>query len=154
MGTEANSKRGIHFFQMWSEIVREGRKRQEGFPLTVKVPKESGKAMPEADALASSDSHSLLRTRTYAELGALIEGGQKPRRTGKGRISLSFAPPEYHPLLTDQRFTPLLSLLADEDLGDLMQIPYPAQTAEKVAKATEQTKDAAIVREAVALQVG
>ena len=68
------------------------------------------------------------------------------------RASLGFAPKEYHELLVNSRFLHLLRLLSDEDLGRLMQIPYPADVAERTAVAAP-TKDADIIREAIARQL-
>lgn len=128
MASEAGSSRGIEFFVEWSRIVRQGREKDEDFPLTIKVPSDFGiEPQKELD----------IEEKTQRRLDNLFA---------------TFAPEEYHDLLKNQKFLRLLHLLDDEDLGRLMQIPYPEEFAE-VAVVVGTSKDDDIVREAVALKL-
>lgn len=134
------SKRGNEFFRQWSQIVCEGRKQDKDFPCTAKVPEDYYKQFVEAQHDRSK--------------GSLEEVSEKMKR----RAALekpSFAPPEYQPLLQNPRFSGFLDLLGDEDLGELMRIPYPTEAeAAKIAAVVGKSKDADIIREAIARQLG
>jgi Leucine-rich repeat (LRR) protein len=125
MGSEAGSKRGIEFFVQWSQIIREGREQEADFPLTVKVPSEFGKE-PQKE----------------------LEIEEKTRRR-LDNVFVPFAREEYHELLKNQQFFGLLKLLADEELGRLMQIAYPPEVTE-VTMLIGTSGDADIIREALA----
>jgi len=128
MASEAGSIRGIEFFVKWSGIVRQGREKDEDFPFTIKVPSDFGiEPQKELD----------IEEKTQKRLDNLFA---------------SFAPDEYHDLLKNPRFLGLLHLLADENIGKLMQIPYPAEAAE-IADVIGISKDDEIVREALARQL-
>jgi len=105
----AGSKRGTDFFVQWSRIICESIKKDKNFPITVKVPTDFGK-------------------EPQSELD--IEEKTKKRLEN---VFASFAPDEYHDLLKNPKFSGLLKLLADEDLGQLMKIPYPSEALEILA---------------------
>ena len=127
MASEAGSKRGIDFFVHWSQTIFEGRKRDSSFPTTVNVPSDFGKE-PQKE----------------------LDITEKSRRR-LDKVFVPFAREEYHELLRNPRFSDLLHLLADEDLGRLMQIEFPSEEqAEEIAAIVGKSKDADIVREAVA----
>jgi hypothetical protein len=136
MGLLVGSERGNEFFRQWSQIVCEGRKKDKDFPCTVKVPEDYYKQFAEAQQDRSKGS--LEEVSEKMKIRAALE---KP----------SFAPKAYHPLLQNPRFSGLLHLLADEDLGQLMRIPYPAEAeAAEIAAVVGTSKDADIIREAIA----
>ncbi len=136
MGTEARSRRGIEFFSQWSRIVREGRNKEKAFPLTIKVPGDFDKNLTERYPWEE---------RTQDQISDDVTQTNKAKE-----IDLSFAPVDYHSLLKDSKFTALLNLLKDEDLGLLMQVEYASEAAQKLAETIGTTKDAEIIREAVA----
>jgi len=139
MGLLVGSERGNEFFDQWSKIVCDGRKKNENFQCTVKVPQEYYKQFTEAQQDKSE--------------GSLEEvSGKMKRRAALEKPS--FAPVEFHRLLQNPRFSGLLKLLGDEDLGELMRIEYPseAEVAEIVA-VVGKSKDADIIREAIARQL-
>jgi hypothetical protein len=75
------------------------------------------------------------------EVAGVIAG--KPRRSAT----------PYAELLTEPRFAHLRLLLADRDLGQLMQIEYPADTT-VLAEASPQELPRGLIREAIARQRG
>ena len=139
MGLLVGSKRGNDFFRQWSQTVCGGRKKDKNFPCTVQVPQDYYKQFIEAK---QDDSK-----------GSLEEvSGKREKRAALEHPS--FAPQEYHPLLQDSKFSGLLNLLGDEDLGELMRIEYPAEEAEiEIVAVMGTSKDADIIREAIARQL-
>lgn len=141
MASEVGSKRGTDFFSQWSQIVRAGTARDKSFPLTTKVHADLGKPLAE---------------ETVDKGDKIVEARARPGAPKAGRLDLSFVPQEfrddYRPLLQDRRFDGLWHLLSDEDLGRLMQIPYPAEVTE-ITAVVGTSKDADIVREAIARQL-
>ncbi|MBW8040163.1 MAG: hypothetical protein FVQ85_09215 [Planctomycetes bacterium] len=129
MGSEVGTKRGIAFFSQWSEIVCAGKGKDKDFPCSIKVPKDFGKEIPKDMDLEEKTQKRL--DNTFA----------------------NFAPEEYQPILKNPRFSGLLHLLGDEDLGELMRIPYPVEAAE-ITAVVGTSKDKDIIREAVARQLG
>jgi hypothetical protein len=128
MGSEVGTKRGIAFFSQWSEIVRAGKGKDKDFPCSIKVPKDFGKEIPKDMDLEKKTQKRL--DNTFA----------------------NFAPEEYQPILKNTRFSGLLHLLADEELGELMRIPYPVEATE-IAVVVGTCKDKDIIREAIARQL-
>jgi hypothetical protein len=128
MGLLVGSERGNDFFRQWSQIVCTGRKKDEDFQCMVKVPEDFGKEIPK-------------------EMNLEEKTGRRLEKT-----FISFASEDYHPLLQNPKFSGLLNLLGDEDLGELMRIEYPAEEAEIVA-VMGTSKDADIIREAIARQL-
>lgn len=142
MASEAGSNRGIEFFVRWSQIVCKGRKEDERFPLTVKVPADFSKSISqiaEGPAVLSK----------IEEVGSpdLVE--DFPIKAKSGKLDLSFARAEYNELLRNPRFSGLFRLLADEDLGRLMQIQYPTE-ADEIAVVVGMAKNSDVVDEVVA----
>lgn len=119
-------------------IVCEGMKNGEDFPCRIKVPKDFGKAT----------------TKEIPDKGdGIISEAEGIRERRKAtRKDLSFAPAAYHSLLKNPRFSGLLHLLGDEDLGELMRIPYPAEAVE-IAAVVGESSDVDIIREAIARQL-
>ena len=137
------------FIIQWSKIVREGLKKDPNFPCRIKVPEDFGKKQIEP----ASETEAILT----------VQGKQIRKRIKKGGLDLSFIKDEkyrdaYRPLFEEPQFFPLISLLADDDLGQLMQIEYSAGLAELAtitAPAPKaEGKDAEIVREAAARSLG
>ncbi len=143
MASEAGSNRGIDFFVQWSNIVCQGTKKDKKFPLTIKVP--PGFDKPWQIKTESS---------AFQEVG----GKRIPLRVEEGEriAALSFVPDQYRdayrPLLENAKFAGLFYLMSDDNLGRLMQIPYPAEVAE-ISVVIGTTKDAGIAREAMARQL-
>jgi len=145
MASEAGSNRGIEFFVQWSRIVCKAKEEDEKFPLTVKVPTDFIKSISQISEEFASASN--------------VEGKGNPElvedflnKAKIDKLDLSFAELEYHELLQNPRFFVLLYLLADEDLGRLMQIQYPAD-ADEIAVVIGTTKNSDIIDEAVARQL-
>ena len=138
MGSEVGSKRVITFFIMWSEIVCTGREKNPRFPCSIKVPKELGKAPPEE-----------VRSN---EVTTNIQGIQIQERPKEPALDLSFAPSAYRALLENPKFSGLLNLLSDEDLGQLMTIPFPTYVSE-ITALMGTTKNADLIREAIARHI-
>jgi hypothetical protein len=160
MGLEVGSRRGIAFFQQWSKIAREGRKRDAEFPLCIRIPADlTGKAAgemggsrgePEIDredralpAQAVSGSRGRGKTHREAEF--------EPREGAM--TDLSKVPEPYRDMVKNPIFSGLIPLLEDEDLGKLMQVPFPGEVAE-VVSVVGGGKDPEIIREAVARHLG
>jgi Leucine-rich repeat (LRR) protein len=139
MGLLIGSDRGNAFFRQWAEIVCGGRKKDKNFPCSIKVPKDF-------DKLVSGEIRKIA-------VEVSTEGKPSRRHTEEVGTDLSFAPPEYHLLLKNTRFSGLLHLLGDEDLGELMRIPYPVETAE-ITAVVGTSKDEDIIREAIARLLG
>jgi hypothetical protein len=141
MGSEVGSRRGIAFFSQWSQIVRAGTARDKSFPVTIEVPADLGKPLVK-EILDKGDG--------------IVEASARPGTSKAGRLDLSFVPKQfredYRALLQDSRFNGLWHLLCDEDLGRLMQIPYPAEITE-ITAVVGTSKEADIVREAMARQL-
>jgi len=145
MGLLVGSERGNDFFRQWSGIVCEGRKKDKDFPCSIKVPEDLGKKMIEE--------------------GREIEGSldTEVKRVGKevqkvaGKIELKIVAGKYgeayRPMVENSRFSGLFHLLGDEDLGELMRIPYPAEAVE-ITAVVGTSKDADIIREAIARHWG
>lgn len=130
MGSEVSGERGIAFFDQWSQIVRAGRTKDKDFPCSIRVPKDFGKPIPEQ--------------------GPESEASRRLRKTEADPL---FAPPDYHPLLKNPRFSGLLDTLGDKDLGKLMRIPYPTE-ATQITVVVGASEDADIVRETIARRLG
>ncbi|MFB0552194.1 MAG: P-loop NTPase fold protein [Phycisphaerae bacterium] len=131
IGSLVGSERGNDFFRQWSEIVFEGKKDNKDFPCTVKVPEDFGKEITEEMDLE-----------------------EKTQRRWE-KISPTFAPEKYHELLKNLRFSGILRLLGDEDLGQLMRIRYPSETqVAEIAAVVGTSKDEDIIREGIARQLG
>ncbi len=139
MGLLIGSDRGDKFFRQWSEIVCDGRKKDENFPCSIKVSKDLEK-------LLTGEVHKIA-------VEVSTEGKPKRRHTEEVKPDLSFAPPEYHDLLQNPRFSGLLHLLGDEDLGELMRIPYPVKIAE-IAAVVGTSKEEDIILEVIARKLG
>ena len=138
MALEAGSKRGIDFFVQWSKIVRAGRGKGNKFPLNVQISdavrKEISRIHQESAEISKSEG---------IENSEFVEAFLNDAKIAK--LDLSFVPKEYLELLASVMVSELLHLLANEDLGRLMQIEYPVEAADVVGK----TDDAAIVHDAV-----
>jgi len=137
MASEAGSKRGIEFFVQWSKVVCEGKGKNKDFPYLIDVPNDY--------------CDQLVQAREDKSEGTLEYVSERMKR----KIELekpSFAPPEYYPLLQNPMFSGLFHLLADNDLGQLMQIPYPPEVAE-ITDVIGTSKDVDIIREAVAREL-
>jgi Leucine-rich repeat (LRR) protein len=127
MASVAGSKRGIEFFVQWSQIVCNGRKEDPNFPTTVEVPADFGKE-PQKE----------------------LDIEEKTRKR-LDNVFAPFAREEYHELLKNWQFSGLLKLLADEDIGRLMQIEFPPEErAEEIAAIIGKSRDDDILREAIA----
>lgn len=135
MASEIGSKRGIAFFGQWSQIVCRGKEKDPNFPCSLRLPADFHKGRRAAFR------------ETETELFA--EGHEPARPTREAKPDLSFAPDTYHPLLKNPAFLVLLHLLADEDLGRLMQIPYPTE-ATQITAVVGTSKEVDIIREAIA----
>jgi len=125
------SNLGNEFFAEWSRIVRKNRDKP-GFKYSFKVPEDFKK-----------------------EQAGITDLEDKTRRR-MDETFLSFAPEPYHELLRDSRFTQCFHLLADEDLGRLMQIEFSSEIAEitqKVETPPVEKSDEEIIREAIAKQL-
>lgn len=138
MGLLVGSDRGNEFFRQWSQIVCEGRKKDKNFLCSIKVPEGYFKQLTDA-----------LQDQSPGSLEDVSDRMLKQTQLEKP----SFAPPEYHTFIKNPRFSGLLHLLADEDLGELMRIPYPVETAE-ITAVVGKSKDADIILEAIARQLG
>jgi len=169
MASVAGSNRGIEFFSQWSKIVCQGRTKDTNFPLIVKVTSDFGKPTGEkplpkiatkkevdledgakvVPTIATINEVDSTRTASEQSTRALDDMFMQRSETD---LDLSFAPPDYHPLLKNPSFINLLHLLSDEDLGKLMQIPYPTEV-EEVMVVLGTTKDADIIHEAIARQL-
>ena len=141
MGSLVGSERGNEFFGQWSGVVCEGRKKDKDFPCSIKVPQDYYKQFTEAQQDRSE--------------GSLEYVTEKMRRKKIELEKPSFAPPEYHQLLQNPRFSVLLNLLGDEDLGELMRIEYPTEAeVTEIAAVVGKSKDADIIHEAIARRRG
>jgi transcriptional regulator with XRE-family HTH domain len=137
--TLIGSKRGNEFFEQWSQIVRKGLKVDPSFPCNIKVPNDFGKIeveqSPERKAVFNAQDRQARKTI---------------KRDG---LDLSFIPSAYREayraLLENGEFCSIVFLLADEDLGQLMQISYPVEVNEILA-VVGTSRDADIVCETVA----
>ncbi len=126
---------GDSFFGAWSGIVRQ-HYREEGFSVTVKVPE---------------DWPSEVRAGEDIGEGSLDEVAE---RLGK-REALrrpEFAHEAYHEMLAGRKFSSLLTLLGDEELGELMRIAYPTDTA-VVGAVQEEGADAEKIRKEIAKEL-
>ena len=143
MASDAGSKRGIEFFVQWSQIIRNAqRNKDEKFPLTVKISDEVSKKISQIQKESAEASE--IRGVKNPEL---VEAYLNEALTSK--LGLSSVPKEYLKLFTIPMFSGLFHLLADNDLGRLMQIPYPPEVAE-IADVIGTSKDVDIIREAMA----
>lgn len=139
MGLLVGSDRGNKFFSQWSKIVCEGKKKDKDFPCCIKVPEDYYKRFKEAQQDKSEGSLEYVSERMRSKM--LLE---KP----------SFAPPRYYPLLQKPRFSGLLNLLGDEDIGELMRIEYPSEIeVAEIAAVVGMSKDADIICEVIARQL-
>ena len=122
------SNLGNEFFAEWSRIVRKNRDKP-GFKYSFKVPEDFKK-----------------------EQAGVTDLEDKTRKR-MDETFLSFAPEPYHELLRDSRFTQYFHLLADEDLGILMQIEFSSEIAEITQKVEPQQSDEEIIRKAIAKEL-
>lgn len=140
MGLLVGSDRGNEFFGQWSRIVCEGREKDESFPCTIKVPTDFGREPLEE----GREQEIVLTVQQKKVRKTMKEGGE----------DLSFAPKAYHSLMQNSRFSGLINLLGDEDLGQLMRIEYPSEAeVAEIAAVVGTSKDADIIREAIARQL-
>jgi len=128
---------GDRFFRDWSGIVSK-HKGEEQFPRTLEVPKSFIEQQ---------------RAKAGKRPGAMPDG-EEPRVETKPS---DFDPTQvaggaYDGILTNNQYAELLPLLADELLGELMQIPYPAET-KAISAAIGAAKEGDIIREAIARQL-
>ncbi|WP_428267229.1 P-loop NTPase fold protein [Haliangium sp.] len=126
MGLHVDTKAGMEFFHEWSRLVQRGAPPVE----------------PRAEELAAG----------------LLEQGEKTLAKGGWTMITSAgadAEPDsaYRELLRPARFAPLLRLLADRDLGELMHIAYPSDTT-ALAEATPAELPQGLIREAIARELG
>ena len=129
---------GDRFFREWSEIVS-SRRDNEHFPRTLDVPKsfieQQRASAGKRPGTATDEEKPSAETKPSDFDPTQVAGGV------------------YYSILTNSLYTDLLPLLADELLGELMQIPYPAET-KAISAAIGTAKDAEIIREAVARELG
>ncbi len=153
MRTMATSRRGIAFFDAWSKVVCQGRKQNAEFSVNINIPL----SFTKHDRIAEVEHETIpneIEAVSVVEAVDIARG--KSRNLALNRlheIDLSFAPESYHAILSDTQFKSLWHLLEDEDLGQLMQVPYPASTAQQMAVTLDSGRDAEIVREAIARQL-
>ena len=144
MGLLIGSERGDEFFRQWSEIVCRGREKDKDFRYSIKVPEGFGKGLKVEH-----------ESKAFQE----VDGKRIPFNVEKGEriVDISFVPEKereaYRPLLQNRRFVELFHLLGDEDLGQLMRIPYPAEAVE-ITAVVGTSKDADIISETIARQLG
>ncbi len=122
MGLTVDTQAGMNFFHRWSQLVRGGAERN------VKAPEDQAAALLGA---------------AYTED---LSASASRRAPSEGRPK-----GPYDELLTRPQFAHLRRLLADRDLGRLMQIEYPADTS-PLAAASPQELPRGLIREALARQ--
>lgn len=97
------------FFRAWYKVLQ----AHPDLKATVPVPVGLAAKLTEASGPASMDE---VPRESFES--ALV------KRQGP---DLSFAEKPYHPILSDPRFTEFVEFLRDENLGELMRIPYPTE---------------------------
>ena len=147
MGLLVGSERGYEFFRQWSQIVCEGRKKDEDFPCSIRIPKDFGKV--------TSQEGREIEGSLDAEVKKIGKQVQKVKNGLELVIEAGKYGEAYRPMLENPRFSGLFHLLGDEYLGQLMRIEYPteAEVAE-IAAVVGTSKDADIIREAIARRRG
>lgn len=132
MGLHVDTNAGMRFFHAWSRLVRAGAPR-----IVERAPELAallgGGRHPEEDAgeaVLTAPS-----TTVPANPATLAAARQSP----------------YAELLQERRFAHLLRLLADTELGELMQVEYPADTS-ALAEASLNELPRGLIHEAVARQ--
>ncbi len=145
MGSLVGSERGNEFFRQWSGVVCEGRKKDKDFPCSIRIPKEFGKITTEEgrEIEGSLDADVKKIGKKVQEVKSGLELVIEEGTPGEA----------YRPMLENPRFSGLFHLLGDEDIGQLMRIPYPAEAVE-ITAVVGTSKDADIIREAIARQLG
>jgi hypothetical protein len=118
---------GTRFFTTWSDLVR----GNSDAPHTVHVRTAYAKAL-------TGD-----REKTAPQEG--------PEQTLEEL--LSGMPTAYHDFLKDRSFVRYFDLLSDEDLGELMRLPYPGEAA-IITGVRDEGPSADLIREAIAREVG
>jgi len=143
MGSLVGTERGNEFFRQWSKIVCNGRKKDKDFPCSIRIPKEFGKVTTEdgREIEGSLDAEVKKTRKKVQDVKSGLELVIKAGTHGEA----------YRPMVENPRFSGLFHLLGDEDLGHLMQIPYPteAQVAE-IAAVVGTSKDEDRIREVIA----
>lgn len=135
-GSLVGRRLGDQFFGQWSKIVRE-HESEPNFPRTIRVPEGFGKQVQETTGRHAPQKGDDEQT--------LIVEYPEP--------DLSFAPQDYHNLLRTAAFAPLLHLLNDDELAELMRIEYPADTS-AIGVVTGTTVPEDLIREAIARELG
>jgi internalin A len=119
---------GTKFFKTWSRIVIGDR----DVARTVAVPSDYVERLTQERGTVALDATS---------------GGTLDQ-------ALSEFPTAYHELLKKPSFAGLFNLLGDEDLAELMRLPYPEEAAAAIRGVLGEGGAAAFVREAVAKALG
>ena len=135
------SNRGSAFFSEWSQIVCTNIKEDENFPLTITVPEDYQQI--------------LLKYRDIKD-GSIDQVSEQMKKR-----ALAESPPDipmaYYKFIKNPHYSDLLILLADERLGQLMQIEFSAEIAEitkEAEPAPKKEEDATIIRNAIAKYLG
>lgn len=133
LGSLVGRDRGTAFFTAWSEIVR-----QTVDTPTLPVPAEFAEAV----------------RRRYGAGAArdVLDKGDDDTVTRQFEQWLEGIPTPYKEIVTKPEYADLLHLLADQDLGELMRLPYPRE-AVAIGGTAVDTTSAGLIREAVARQL-
>lgn len=132
MGLNVDTNAGMRFFHAWSRLVRDGAPRN----------------VERAEELAA-----LLGGGRHPEEDASEAILAAPRRTipaDPATVAAARQSP-YAEILQERRFAHLLPLLGDTELGELMQVQYPADTS-ALAEASLGELPRGLIHEAVARQ--
>jgi hypothetical protein len=122
----ARTKNGIEFFCRWSEIVRSG----------------ADTTIPDPAALRYEDTD-----EEYERFRS-----EPPPSEFDDDDNRSESPPSYEELVNESRFSQLIAVLSDADLGELMKIEYPAE-ASKLLQSSVETTSQALINEAIAREL-
>lgn len=149
MGLSVETKAGMRFFHRWSRLV------SAGAPRIVSRPEELaatlvGSRYPGEETGESARGRAGRGGRAGGRAGSRDPKPQllfDPQMVEEARHS------PYAELLEDRRFAHLCHLLADGDLGELMQVEYPADTS-VLASASPTDLPQGLIREAVARHIG
>jgi len=127
------------FLYQWSQIVREGKETDENFPLTISVPIDYSKEFEQSRTIKQGDFDKVEKQ--------MLKQGRLERP--------SFAPEPYHDLIKTNKYVLFFPLLADENLGHLIQIKFPTKDEmSMVSQVAESLSDEDIISEAIAKQLG
>ncbi|MGA2092590.1 MAG: P-loop NTPase fold protein [Sedimentisphaerales bacterium] len=130
------SNLGNDFFAKWSKITCENKKKNPDFPLNILLPEDYFQQLEQAIEESNKE-------------GSLGEVSEKMMRLAKLEKPPN-VPGHYYGLIQDRRFRNLLRLLADEDIGRLMQIKFSSEIAEITQKVERRMSDIDIIRQAIA----